>query len=299
MATLGHKPDVVLVSVFGRGNWLAAELKNEGFSVTLIDLSGSMGRWAPEDWEGPFGLFRSESLRPSQFSRLIEEDYQDAMDRGFAVWLKQGPLELTGPLTGFMLDRLDVSDELRHYLMDFDSANESAKSQWRQMFQDRPFQSTWLAQLAHNLASPVFISSAQSVTRGRPLPLFSPLFVRRVTRRGREKSLDWLESIGVTVHRDAEAVDLNIQGRLMQGVEIQGKHSGFVGGENFVWMLTGEETAHCHSNLTAQLFRKDLSVLSGDGCVFDFGYKKGLTLTVCRVILCLLMTFVCRGLMPT
>ena len=40
MATLGHKPDVVLVSVFGRGNWLAAELKNEGFSVTLIDLSG-------------------------------------------------------------------------------------------------------------------------------------------------------------------------------------------------------------------------------------------------------------------
>ena len=40
---------VFVVSVFGRGHWLAVELKRKGLDVTLIDVSAAMGSWGPED----------------------------------------------------------------------------------------------------------------------------------------------------------------------------------------------------------------------------------------------------------
>ena len=64
--------DVTIVSAYGRGNWLAAELSNLNHRVSLVDVSKGLGRWAPEDWEGPFGFFQSEHLLPSQVESLIE-----------------------------------------------------------------------------------------------------------------------------------------------------------------------------------------------------------------------------------
>src|SRR4051794_13320435 len=97
--------DVAIVSAFGRGNWLAAELADLGLKVSLVDVSEALGRWTPEDWEGPFGLLKAEFLKTSQLERLNEEDYFDSVDEGFVVWLKDGPLDLKGPLTAYQMER--------------------------------------------------------------------------------------------------------------------------------------------------------------------------------------------------
>ena len=39
--------DLLIISVFGRGHWLAAEMAEKGCSVHLLDISQTMGRWTP------------------------------------------------------------------------------------------------------------------------------------------------------------------------------------------------------------------------------------------------------------
>ena len=90
---------VSIVSIFGRGHWLATELARKGIPVSLIDVSDSMGNWPAEDWEGPFGFFKNEKLLASQLERLIEDQEVQENAQGFSIWLESGPLEMKGPLT--------------------------------------------------------------------------------------------------------------------------------------------------------------------------------------------------------
>ena len=86
--------DVIIVSIFGRGDWLASEMSRAGFQVQLVDVSPSMGRWAPEDWEGPFGFFHSADLNETQVAQLFEGESVVKIPSGFCLWTDEGPLNL-------------------------------------------------------------------------------------------------------------------------------------------------------------------------------------------------------------
>ena len=60
---MDNNSSVVLVSAFGRGHWLAANLVAEGIPVDLIDVTERMGVWPVEDTEGPFGFFKNEKVQ--------------------------------------------------------------------------------------------------------------------------------------------------------------------------------------------------------------------------------------------
>ena len=126
--------DVAVVSAFGRGHWLAAELADAGRSVALIDVSAKMGRWAPEDWEGPFGFFRTEKLKASQVERLIEDDYHDTVDEGFVVWLKDGPIDIKGPLSSFWLQKKGIQGEFSKYVSSYESLSSDDKINLKNKF---------------------------------------------------------------------------------------------------------------------------------------------------------------------
>ena len=246
--------DVVILSIFGRGHWLAAELAEAGRRVALVDVSSKLGRWAPEDWEGPFGFFHSDRLSASQIERLSEDDYHDPVDQGFVMWLRSGPIDMKGPLSSFWFNKLGFSNDVTRYINSYNSLSEEERTQLKNKIAEDPFQETWFAHLCHQLASTTYLESANAVKHGRPLNVMSPLNIRRVTRRGFEKSLDWCEKKGVRVFRNAEVVDAQMESKKLERIEIRSDWSGNIEGQRFIWQLTSDETYHISKKLGEQIF---------------------------------------------
>lgn len=251
---LTAKPSVVLVSAFGRGNWLAAELVSLGLEVHLVDVTDGLGRWAPEDWEGPFGYFQTDEMLQTQRSRLDEEDYSEAIDDGFVLWLKSGPLDLRGSHSQYLLESREVPSEIQEYVANYDRLSEKRRSELKKQMRGRDFKEIWFAALAHAISCPVSSFNRDAINYGRPLPFFAPAFVRRVSRRGSEKSLAWAESRGVKVYQKAKLKDISISGKIVQGVEIESDWSGVINADRYVWALNSLEIQFLNSKIGSELF---------------------------------------------
>lgn len=248
------KSSVVLISAFGRGNWLAAELKSLGIEVHFVDVTESLGRWAPEDWEGPFGYFQTDELLQSQRARLDEEDYSEVIDEGFCLWLKSGPIDLRGSHSQYLLEKRDIIPEVQEYLNSYDQLSAKRRAELKKKILGRPFHQQWFASLAHSLASPVYTSSLQALHEGRPLPLFAPYAVRRVSRRGAEKSLLWVKGRQVNVYEKAKLKDISIEGSKFLSVEIESEWSGVITADQFIWALSSSETARIGNQFGVELY---------------------------------------------
>jgi hypothetical protein len=254
------RSDVVLVSIFGRGNWLAAELAHLGLEVALIDISDQFGHWAPEDWEGPFGLLQSEGLSQSMMTRLHEEDYFDAVDEGAVVWTRSGPLDVQGPHASYLLEKFGITVEQQNYLQRFDSIPRKDLDKIKKNFKQLRFKDNWFLQLAHSLASTTQYSNNESLDSPRPLPIFSPLSIRRVSRKGYDRALSYIEGKKVNVIKKARLRDVSVVGRKAQSVEVESAQwSGVLTADQFVWALSSAETAHVSKNFVQSLYGGQVS----------------------------------------
>jgi hypothetical protein len=171
-----QQADVVIISAFGRGNWLATELVNRGWKTTLIDVSERLGSWSPADIEGPFGLFETSDLLPSQVSRLMDEGEMVNVERGFALWLPEGPLELRSEMTGYQLGRKGVPREVEEYLRaaatpERDLDRSSGVRSWHlaQIFSRFNSQSHPAIRAANKSSYNPAFDSAHSAKRAKPL----------------------------------------------------------------------------------------------------------------------------------
>lgn len=249
---------VVLVSAYGRAHWLAAELTGAGFRVDLVDVTDELGRWTPEDVDGPFGFFQPENLLPLQRVRLDEEDYSENVEEGFVLWLKSGPVDMRGPNSSYLLERRGVSKEDLEYVTHYAELPAKKRTELFKKLNKKSFLQNWLAQLAHSLAGRVYLPSPRAMEQGEPLPMMAPLSVRRVTRRGFEKSMNWLRSRGVRVYEKAKIKDLTIDEGTLANVEIQSEWSGVLQAEQFVWCLTSLETERLGANYLFELFDSEV-----------------------------------------
>lgn len=241
--------DITIISGYGRGHWLASELRENGYKVSLVDVSSRLGRWAPEDWEGPFGFFHTEQLKASQIERLTEEDYHEAIDEGFTLLLKDGPIEFKGALSQFWLNQKGLHGFCSDYLSSFDHIKTDERKKVAQQIMNASFSKTWLIHLAHQLAGNAYSANAESVKHSTPLPLFASYSVRRVTRRGMDKSLSWCSSKGVGVYKDAEIHDYSVDENKKHCVELKSDDwSGVLKSDNLIWCLSSEESEHILSS---------------------------------------------------
>ncbi len=268
--------EVVIVSAFGRGQWLASELQSQGRSVALIDTTEKMGRWAPEDWEGPFGWYSPERLTASQIERLTCEDYFESVDTGFCLWADRGPMDSMGPLSATWLESSLAWQTAKSYIQNFDSGTSVQRSVWIRELSEKPFQQSWIALLSHQFAANLFLENAYAFEEGRPLSLFSPLSLRRVSRRGYQQSLDWCASKGVQVFKDSAFKDLSIEGKSIQGIEIEGELSGAIKGKHFIWLLSSEETAAMSPRVGSILFPD--GIVHPEWCWMRFRFELDLNL---------------------
>lgn len=84
---------VNIVSAFGRGETLATALQESGFQVRILDFTSAFTN-EYQRGAGPFPVI-DKSFFPAQRELLDEAETQE---QGLTFWLKDGPIELIGPL---------------------------------------------------------------------------------------------------------------------------------------------------------------------------------------------------------
>lgn len=250
--------DVVIMSLYGRFHWLAQECTKLGLKVCVVDATEAMGPYAPEDWEGPFGVFKSEKLTTSQFYRLSEDDDLMPIDEGFVVWRKSGVLELQGALSAHQYRESGLSQEVHSYIGLFESThmNDAIKEE-KQNVKKQPFQRAWLAHLGHSFSSTAYVDYPQSLERGDSLPLFSKYFVHKTTRRGLIKSRRLCEDVGVTVFCLKKLLKSTVENKFLRKLtfeDVEGK-TVTIEGRGFAWLLSKVESAFLNSETSSQVFK--------------------------------------------
>ena len=245
--------DVVIVSIFGRGNWLASELATRGWKTTLVDVSRRMGDWQPADSEGPFGILDAADLLPSQKTRLQDEQETEAVPSGFSIWTKRGPLEFRSEMTSFMMKQREVPVEVERYLRQASMPTRESERD-RKDVERLSFDRSWLANFSHQMSSSVFSENHLSLEQGVPQPLFLPFSVRRLTNDGYRRSLAACASAGVNVRAHANIADIRLNQRSVDAIEVQDEQAGVLRGRGYVWMLSGEETLRFNSPVHSTLF---------------------------------------------
>ncbi len=235
---------IVIVSIFGRGNYLAAKLAKAGIPVTLLDASHHMGTWYPEDIEGPFGFFDVQEV---QLERLKVDEDVLTLPQGFSIWLKSGPLELRGAVTQHRLHKLGISPLAYKALENVQLTKEEL-----QEFKKLKFEQKWIVNLAAYFSNSVEERPAEtlknlslnSVQKANLLRNFTHEFhYRKVTPLGSAKSLSWCESMGVRVIRDVEIKDLVFEdNRKLITIEVRTDRPGILQAEQVIFCLTAEET---------------------------------------------------------
>jgi hypothetical protein len=243
---------VVVVSIFGRGHWMAVELARKGIPTLLLDVTEQMGAWKSEDAIGPFGFFKTEELSEIQNERLFKDGKPQLVPQGLTLWLKSGPFELKGPVTEHRAKALQIPDEVMNYV--------SGKNLGGHL-QKLSFEQNWLAHLSHQFLSTTYSLAAEAAGSSMRVPLFASYYVNSSNEKSAAKSLDqnlkWCESHGVKVVR-AELRDLAFSDRkTLSGFEIKTDSSGqiqILKTEEVVWCLSGEETSMLGSKIQTTLF---------------------------------------------
>lgn len=262
----------VIVSVFGRGDWLASELAGRGWKVTLIDVSDQMGTWSSEEAEGPFGFLECATCLPSVKTRLMVEGEAVDVPQGLVLWLPEGPLELKSELTPFMLSKFGVGAEVQSYLR---APLKSRERELRRILK-KPFDESWLVHFAHQFSSTEFTENHRAAERKTALPLLTSFLIRNPTEAGRAKSLKACQASGVKVRAHARLKDLKQAGREFDAVELADEPAGVESGRVFVWMLSSAETARCPDSIGARVFPQGVKSPQWYWACFHVGLEAGL-----------------------
>lgn len=244
---------VLIVSTYGRGYWLAAELQRENIPVVLIDVTSKMGVWPPEDLEGPFGFFKPEELTDTQGERVFSEDPFESVDQGFTIWLKDGPVELKSSLTDYRLKQVGQNKEISESLMGGKTGykNMAGIQRWAADH----FKESWILHLAHQWGSTTYVPSARASLSGKAMRLMNPFLVRKASRAGQQQATEWLQDQKVEVHLQTELLDFSFENKkTISGVEVHGERSGLIRVGQVVWMLSSEESYFVSPKIAKTLF---------------------------------------------
>lgn len=223
--------DMVIVSAFGRGHWMAWELADQGLRVQLVDVSESLGRWTPEDWEGPFGFSKKDHFSASQIARLQEEDDLDPVHDGWTFWVPDGPMDTHGPLASHFLNGPLKNDRITD-----------------------KFEESWPTLIRKSLSSNIYYNNWDALNSSALLDVVAPFYIHRVSRRGFQNSLEWCRKKGVEVFNSAHLVDVQVENSQVNGVEVQSHYKGVLRSPQFIWSLTSLETQKLRERISVELF---------------------------------------------
>lgn len=259
------RTEFVIVSAYGRGDWLAGECATRGWKSTLLDLTevvagvsqadGPRFQEVLTDAEGPFGFFLGDDV-PEAFSEVMarQGDFLPSPE-GFTVWLKSGPIHFSGPLAETHLTLLGFPAEAQKFLKEAQTAAIVKRSRGQE-FKEMEFSSLWPVQLAHAFAGKSHLPSDRAVDSGVPAPLSAPFSLRRFSSAGAQACFARLRALGVTVREQASVIDLRLdeKGKLVDAIEVADEQGGAEQALAYIWCLSSAETKRLPAHVFAQLY---------------------------------------------
>lgn len=250
--------DFAIISREDRGHWLAGELQSHGHKTALLDLSAQLGRWAPEDLEGPFGIMRSPKLSAKQWGRTTEGHSIKDAESGFVLWLRNKPIELKSPNFHYQKQRHKDLALAETYFLEADGAEPSEVQLINEKLDLRSFEDNWLVQLGHNFSANVQLPNASSIRPMRPFPIFYNYFLREPSRYSKEQSLVRLEEEGVSIFTDTFLQDVSFDKRkTIDGMEVKtGNSTEFIKAKTWILLLSEEELSFLNDKLFESLFQR-------------------------------------------
>ncbi len=219
---------------------MAKELAQNGFQVSLIDLSNNYPRTTPADWEGPFGVFRSQDLSDSQIYSMTHAQTIVESDAGFCLWPEAGPIECTGPLSRLQMRRY-ATDALLDYFRDLDRGH-ITKDVFAKI-QKQTFKNAWPAYFANHLSSLRYKENKEALSsKTLATPFLSPFFHRLASRQAVQESLEDLKNSGVEVFEGGFLRDISEDGKTIQRLELEVSGRSFlIEASRWLIMLSGIE----------------------------------------------------------
>ncbi len=247
--------DLVIVSAFGRGNWLANEFASRGWRVELLDATSQLGQFSDHDLEGPFGLLEGSDVQPSQRARLVDEGEFHGVASGFTLWLPEGPLELRSEVTPFHLRSREIPFEVEGYLRNPDQTSKEAARE-RRGLKKLQYTHSWLAQFAHALTSAAHHENYIALESESVAPLFTPYGIRQLTPHGTGKGFQVSQTLGVTVRSEIEIKDFRFEDKVAVSLSYRDAKDGEMTdrARAFAWCLSFDETKQLSDSLVRALF---------------------------------------------
>ena len=231
--------DVLIVSAWNRGTWLAQQLRKNLLKVKVLDVSSLLPTISSVEREGPFGVFAPDDLSDIEKKYLRGDNYY-SQSQGFCVLNSSGPIEFQGLNSDFMRDT-KTNVHLCKTVLSADSAKR------KQLLHKKDVAVNWLVQLARKWAA-----SLPTIRDEQLSPLFAPYLYRETSSRFFEDLYREEQAWGV------QRVNVNQLTHITTGdnyitLQAEGeKHSA----RTVVWALSVLEILHIFPQLPALLPRK-------------------------------------------
>lgn len=250
---------VNLVSAFGRGETLALALNEAGFEVKILDFSEA---FAPEyrRGAGPFPIVNKDFLE-------AQKDYfksVQSLSQGLTFWLKDGPIELTGP---FSAVHINSHPEIQA---------------WKTNARKGDFASLWLSHFLRQWASPYFAESWED-TDDAPFPAEFPLGTAMFDKEAHLHSFEAARLKGIEILSCQSMKDARSQAQRLSELEVIAGSAVAMRAPQWVWCLSSFETKQFGDEAAKKVFWRGLfepewAWLSFTGHIEDGDWTAGLPL---------------------
>lgn len=264
---MSSPPRIFIVSLYGKGHYIASLLSQEGYSVILLNLQDLQfdQHLNIENLVGPFDFFEdtTDSLQEAFLNSFIH--FQNTSS-GFTLWPPSGPIDFQSFIKHYALDSYGLNAENIEYLSNVSLLSSTEKNHLRKSLNQLPHSENWLSKLAHQLPGSTFQLQTYDLEKAttKALPLFNKKKIAQAAHNTLQNSLDWCTANSVNVINIDKTLSFiqkknNIQNINYTNTETKQKEN--VSSDQLVWTLNSQETKNLCPDIFPLLYKKILTPL--------------------------------------
>ena len=226
--------DVVILSAWKRGLWLAHQLNQLNNKVAFIDISSCWPYVEEEDQAGPFGFFIPQSIESLEWWK----SKWTLSPQGFSVLSDDVFFHFKESFLSSVYEKRKDYQFVQNYLKD-------------STLRSQNFEDYWLVYLAYSMTSSV--ETAMNILEPRT---FSPLFFQDFGLISFSEESFELENKNI-IYQKRSSFDYRIKKRKEDYLFLNNREI-ILKTKKIVWMLNPEETSYFHPLLFDFLFKKKM-----------------------------------------